>query len=392
MKLMQMKIIFSAALLALSISCLNAQERNVKVDFESGSFYNNPKIPFDEPFVIMGEAGSDIEFVKVNIFYEGKRYGLYSFVWNRNENNPSETFNIVVPAILRSNTKYDFEIITYKLLTQPQKEDLLKDLEDRVWFLLTNNLYFDGKDVIVNKPKEVYNKLSQLINESFQHHESKNLIPIQAPSILILDELKKQNDFRFTRFFRRSTRLEKDEIANRLISEKVEHLVNLISSELVPFINSQLVQHYRQANIKTVETDKEPFTLPVNIGMYAWDKTISMNNTSVHNINFTSGAGLAIPFSNKSRLATKTQIFDSFGISAGVLFQPVVDNNGIEFVTPGVNLPVYAGLGFRIFKVVRFNAGVLVLGEKGNQNFNSLSVIPTAGLALELNLWMGIKK
>jgi len=387
-----MKIFFSTAILSLFFFCLNAQERNVKVDFESGSFFNNPKIPFDEPFVIVGETGRDIEFVKVNIYYEGKNFILHSFVWNRIENNISETFNIVVPPILRSNTKYDFEIITYKLLANSQKEELLKNVEDRVRFLLTNNFYFDGKNVITNKPKDVYKKISQLLDESFQHHESKNLIPIQAPSSLILEELKKQSDFRFSRFFNRSTRLERDSIANTFIDEKVEHLVSLISSELVPFINSQLVQHHRQVNIKAIETDKEPFTLPINVGMYAWDKTVSIDNTSLHNINFTPGAGVTIPFSNKSRLTSKANIFDSFGISAGVLFKPVVDINGIEFVTPGVNLPIYTGLGFRIFKVVRFNAGVLVLGEKGNQDFNKLSVIPTAGLALELNLWMGIKK
>ncbi len=387
-----MKIFFSTAILSLFFFCLNAQERNVKVDFESGSFFNNPKIPFDEPFVIVGETGRDIEFVKVNIYYEGKNFILHSFVWNRIENNISETFNIVVPPILRSNTKYDFEIITYKLLANSQKEELLKNVEDRVRFLLTNNFYFDGKNVITNKPKDVYKKLSQLLDESFKHYESKNLIPIQAPSSLILEELKKQSDFRFSRFFNRSTRLERDSIANTFIDEKVEHLVSLISSELVPFINSQLVQHHRQVNIKAIETDKEPFTLPINVGMYAWDKTVSIDNTSLHNINFTPGAGVTIPFSNKSRLTSKANIFDSFGISAGVLFKPVVDINGIEFVTPGVNLPIYTGLGFRIFKVVRFNAGVLVLGEKGNQDFNKLSVIPTAGLALELNLWMGIKK
>lgn len=387
-----MKLFLSAFILSLFFSCLNAQERNVKVDFESGSFYNNPKIPFDEPFVLIGETGSDIEFVKVNIYYEGKSFILHSFVWNRLENNASETFNIVVPAILRSNTKYDFEIITYKLLTKAQKEDLLINVENRVRFLLVNNLYFDGKNVIVNKPKDVYKKISELINESFRYHESKNLIPTQAPSSLILEELKKQSDFRFSRFFKRSSRMERDEIANSFISEKVEHLVSLISSELVPYINSQLVQHYRQVNIKAIETDKEPFTLPVNIGMYAWNKSVNINNTSIDNINFTPGAGLTIPFSNKSKIASRTQIFDSFGISAGVLFKPVIDNNGTKFVTPGVNLPIYTGLGFRIFKVVRFNAGVLVLGEKGNQNFNKLSVIPTAGLALELNLWMGIKK
>ena len=387
-----MKVILSTAILALFFSCLNAQERNVKVDFESGSFFNNPKIPFDEPFVIMGEAGRDIEFVKVNIFYSGKRFILHSFVWNRIGGNTSETFNIVVPAILRSNTKYDFEIITYKLLSKNQKEDLLKNVEDRVRFLLANNMYFDGKYVIVTKPNDVYKKISLLIDESFRHHESKNLIPMQAPSSLILEELKVQSNFRFSRFFRRSTRLERDEIANSFISEKVEHLVSLISSELAPFINTQVVQHHRKADISSIETDREPFTLPVNIGMYAWDKPIKVNNSSVHSINFTPGAGLTLPFSNKSKLASRTHMFDSFGFSVGVLFQPVVDDNGTEFVTPGVTLPVYTGLGFRLFKVVRFNAGVLVLGEKGNQSFKKLSVIPTAGLALELNIWMGIKK
>lgn len=85
-------------------------------------------------------------------------------------------------------------------------------------------------------------------------------------------------------------------------------------------------------------------------------------------------------------------MFDSFGFSAGVLLKPVVDNNGIEYLTPGVNLPIYTGLGFRVFEVIRFNAGALILGEEGSQGFDNLSVILTAGLALELNLWMGIKK
>lgn len=380
------------ASMVLFFSCLQAQERIVKIDFESGSFYNNPKIPFDNSFVIMGETGKEIEFVKANISYEGKNYILHSFVWNRIEQNKSETFSIVVPPVLRSNTKYDFEIITYRLITPSQKENLLKDIEDRVRFFLMNNIYFDGKNVVVNKPKDVYNKLNQIIRESFEHFESKNFIPIQAPSSLVLEELKKQSDFRFDRFFKRTTRIERDDIANEFISDKVEHLVALISSELMPFINSQLVQHHRQVVVKSVETDKEPFTLPVNIGMYAWDKRVSINNTSVHNINFTPGVGLTIPFNNKSRLSSKTRIFDSFGFSAGVLLKPVVDDNGIEYLAPGVNLPTYTGLGFRVFKVVRFNAGVLVLGEKGNQGFDNLSIIPTAGLALELDLWMGIKK
>lgn len=313
-------------------------------------------------------------------------------MWNRYEGNSSQSFSIVVPPVLKSNTKYDFEIITYKLINANQKKELIKSVENRVRYLLANNIYFDGKNSNVNKPKQVYEQLSQLIQESFQYFESKNLISIQAPSSLVLEELKKQSDFKFSSFFKKVKKVEKDEVANELIDKKIEHLVDLIKSELEPFINSQVVQHFRQVNVKAVETDKEPFTLPINVGMYAWNKTVNIDNISVENTSFTPGAGITIPFNSKSRLATKSKLLDSFGISVGVLFNAIEDANGTEFVTPGVGVPVYTGLGFRVFKVVRFNVGTLILGEKGTENLNKLTFTPTVGVALELNLWLGIKK
>lgn len=386
------KSIFFTVLLIFSLGLAYGQERVVKIDFESSSFFNSPTIPFDKPFGIIGEAGKEVELVKVNISYEGKDYVLHNFTWNRMEGNTTETFNIVVPAILRSNTKYDFEIVTYKLLSSDQKAALLSNVEDRVRFLLVNNIYFDGKNVVVNKPKNVYAQLGQLIEESFQYHESKNLLKIEAPTSLVLEELKNQSKFKFGRFLRRESNTDKDEISSQLINEKIDHLVELVKSELSPFINSQIVQHHRKVNVKSIETDKEPFTLPINVGMYAWSKSIDVDNREIKNVNFTPGAGLTIPFNNKSKLASNSRMFDSFGYSAGVLFQPIQDANGTEFTTPGVNLPVYTGIGFRMFKVVRLNVGGIILGEKGTQNFNKLSVIPTVGMSLELNLWLGIKR
>jgi len=109
-------------------------------------------------------------------------------------------------------------------------------------------------------------------------------------------------------------------------------------------------------------------------------------------MNFTPGVGITLPFSNKSSILTKSKLLDSFGYSIGILLSSVKDVNGVEYNTPGINMPVYTGLGLRMFKVVRLNAGILVLAEKGIQDFSSISIIPTAGLALELNVWAGIKK
>lgn len=116
------------------------------------------------------------------------------------------------------------------------------------------------------------------------------------------------------------------------------------------------------------------------------------DNASVNNTNFTPGVGFTIPFAAKTTLAQKAKLFDSFGYSMGVLFDPVRDASGKEFVTPGVDIPVYTGFGVRLFKVVRFNVGGLILAEDGIQDFQKITFLPTAGLALELNLWMGVKK
>lgn len=387
-----MKKLITCLFLISSVFNLSAQERVVKVDFEAAAFTNNPHIPFDKPFMIEGEVYNDIEFVQVKIFHEGRDTPIHSFKWNRDDRNKSENFSVQIPGVLTSNSKYDFEVITYKLMTQAQKRSLKDNLEQRVAFYLYTNYVYDGKNVGINKPKVVYRELKTLINEALRNYISKNNIECEAPSQLVLQELENNRNYRFKTLFKKSKRNERDDIATDFIQEKVQHLTNLVMSEIIPYINSNLVQHHRSVRIPAVATDKEKFTLPINFGMYAWNKTATVNNASVKNTNFTPGVGFTIPFSGKSTLATKSRLFDSFGYSMGVLIEPIRDAGGTEFTTPGVNIPVYAGIGFRLFKVVRLNAAALIVGERGLQDFNNLTVVPTVGLALELNLWMGIKK
>ena len=60
------KIQIVLSIFLLSFACY-AQERFVKVDFESSTFKNNPKIPYDASFGIIGNVGNAISFVKVNV-------------------------------------------------------------------------------------------------------------------------------------------------------------------------------------------------------------------------------------------------------------------------------------------------------------------------------------
>ncbi len=371
---------------------ISAQDRVVMVDFESNSFVNQPDIPFDKPFIIQGELGKEIEYVEVYIRNEGSDKELYKASWNRIPQNPAGTFNIVIPPILVSNSKYDFEIITYTKLNIQQKTKLVESLRKRIAFYIGNSFQFDGKNVSIKNPKKVYKGLVELIDNAMSYQVSKNNVNYIAPTKLILEELKKQKKFKFKKVVKGTPKVEKSNLTKDLIKEKVNFLTNMIMSELMPFINTELTQQYRVANVRAVRTDKSRFTLPINGGVYAWNKVADFNNVKMGNTNFSFGAGITIPFSSKSRFSLKSRIFNSLGLSLGVLFKPLEDATGKEFVTPGIKLPVYTALGLKIFKVIRMNAGVLIVGEKGINNVGGLSFVPTIGFALELDLWLGIKK
>ncbi len=380
--------------IVLFLACLNvhAQERVVKVDFETSAFKNTPLIPFNQPFILEGEVVREVEYVQVLILNENSEKPLYSYSWNRNSSNKSETFSLLIPGVLKSNTKYDFRVISFTLMSDLQKKNLTENIRSRISFFFQNNYHYDGKEVIIDNPSSVYRDLKTLIDEALKLQKSKNSISYSAPSRLVFDAIKAQSEFKFQKFLRKSGTIEQDSLVNILLDAKVTYMTDLVMSEITPFINSDLVQYYRSVTIPSVSTDKEQFSLPINAGMYAWNKSVNINDVTVQNTNFTPGVGFTIPLSGKSTLAAKSKLFDSFGYSMGVLINPIRDATATEFVTPGVNLPVYAGLGFRLFKVVRLNAGVLIVGEKGLQDFSNLNVVPTAGLALELNLWLGLKK
>lgn len=376
----------------LCIISVTGQERIVNVDFESSSFTNSPTIPFDQPFVIQGKVYKEVEFVEVQVFNENSSRKLHTFTWNRDSRNLTDIFEIVIPGLLVSNSKYDFRVMTFSRLNDDQKKHLVSNFRDRVIFYLRNNISFTGNEVSVERPRSVHRDISDITASAFEYYRSKNAIPRPEISDLLIEELERLADFNFRNFLRKQQVFEKDSIANQMITERIESLADLVISEVEPYVNSELVQMHRMVFIQSVPTDKEPFTLPVNAGMYAWSKSVDINNTSVNNLDFTPGVGFTVPFYNRTSLFSKAKLFDSFGYSMGVLLNPIADANGNEFITPGIGLPVYAGVGFRLFKVVRFNLGGLVLAEQGIQDFGGLTILPTAGLSLELNVWMGLKK
>ena len=360
-----------------------AQQRAVKVDFESGTFKNNPTVPYDEPFLVEGMVKPDIEYVRVTIFEEDGAVPLHQYNWNRSDYNNSEQFSITIPMVLSSNTEYDFRVATYKRMSVAQKQKLADDLRKRISFYLSSNFQFDGKNVSINKPKQVQKGLDELIHNALGNYISKNGFKFEGSSDLVFQELEQNRDFKFSNYLRRSSTVKRDSIATGLLNKKVNQLSALVLSEVMPFINSDLVQFHREAVVHKVSTDKGRKTLPINVGVHA---VIGGND------NYIPGFGISIPFKSRVNFLSKSKKIDSFGLSVGLLTQPYVNGAGEEFVTPGLNMPAYIGLGFRTFQFVRVTFSGLLLQRTDESKSQNIRLEPLIGISLELDLWLGVKK
>ena len=70
-----------------------------------------------------------------------------------------------------------------------------------------------------------------------------------------------------------------------------------------------------------------------------------------------------------------------------------MENAQNEKITgPLADRPVYVGLGYNFFRIIRLNAGGTFITTEGIGGTNSNSFQPFVGLSAEFNIWLGIGK
>jgi hypothetical protein len=75
----------------------------------------------------------------------------------------------------------------------------------------------------------------------------------------------------------------------------------------------------------------------------------------------------------------------------GVLTNQLKDSKGDRYGTPTIKLPIYGAIGVNFFRVIRVNAGTLLVSNFDSSP-NKLQFIPTVGIALELDAWLGVRR
>ncbi|MDX5478184.1 MAG: hypothetical protein LPJ98_06965, partial [Cyclobacteriaceae bacterium] len=75
-----------------------------------------------------------------------------------------------------------------------------------------------------------------------------------------------------------------------------------------------------------------------------------------------------------------------------VFLQNFESSQGDKISGDLVGIPVYAGLGYRMFQVFRLNVGAVMLNfEQANTSVSNTHIQPFAGISIEFNLWLGLR-
>lgn len=137
--------------------------------------------------------------------------------------------------------------------------------------------------------------------------------------------------------------------------------------------------------VSNYPTEKKPNTLPLNFGYGSIPIKRSLSSTEYLHGPY---AGLSLPLGNK----TFTKFLGNASFSTGVFLQNFESSQGDIISGELVGLPVYAGLGYRMFQVFRLNVGAVMLNfEQANTSMSNTYIQPFAGISLEFNLWLGLK-
>ena len=95
-------------------------------------------------------------------------------------------------------------------------------------------------------------------------------------------------------------------------------------------------------------------------------------------------------------MALNSRFVSNSSISAGIFLNNVEDQFGKEVTGPLVGRPIYGAYGYRLFRMVRLNAGAAVLQkatiDAQQLDINKIYLSPFVGVSLEINLWLGLER
>ncbi len=386
-QLLKMKKLVALIFAFITVNHVHAQIKSVNFDVISNEINSGVALPAEEPFYIKGTLPRGIEFVKVKVNRPGKsEKQAESYGWKRAFDYEVNQYELFVADPLKSNTNYDLEFYFFERASEDQMEEVKEAIGKNLTSYIKSNFEVSAGGIkAYNNDQVMMTQLNQIVEnglEDYRHFLGRDF---PGFSDLVKQKLDQRNKLKLRRArFNILGKSDGDNEKAAYASKYIDELIAIVQNETDQFLSRSLMSLVDIRSVNAYPTEKKAGTLPLNFGYGAFAVKRTLGSTEYFNGPY---LGLSLPLGNK----TFQKFLGNASFSTGVFLQNFNASSGERISGPLVNLPIYAGLGYKMFRVMRFNAGAVLINMEDNTMGTKIDYIqPYVGMSLEFNLWVGL--
>ncbi|ERM84509.1 hypothetical protein P872_25470 [Rhodonellum psychrophilum GCM71 = DSM 17998] len=364
-----------------------AQIKYVNFDVVGNTVNEGNPMPAEEPFYIKGTLPQGIEFVKVKVFESGKSPSKGDeYSWKTAFEFKVNQYELFVSKPLKSNDSYDLEFQYFQKADEAQMESVKSAVNMNLASYIRSSFEVTGSGIKSFRSDQVMiTQMNQILKDALEDYRHFLGRDFSGFSDLVRQKLAQKDKMKLRRAKFNILGKNKDDNSKAVYAEQyLEELVETVTAEADQYLAKSLMALVDVRTITNYPTEKKPGTLPINFGYGAFAIKRSLADTEYFNGPY---LGLSFPLGNK--------VFQKFlgnaSFSTGVFLNNFNSSQGDRITGPLVNLPIHAGLGYKMFRVLRLNAGAVLLNfEEADTKLKTNYIQPYVGVSLEINLWMGL--
>jgi hypothetical protein len=379
----------------LLTSVSTAQYSAVVYDPMRGLLHEGQPLPAEKKWTITGPLQETIGLVEARVYEDaGMKHHLATGRWERSAWSSAVNFNIPIDQLLRGNNRYTIELGFYDTVNDSTMAAVAEVLNSYLSAYLEENVEFSSNRTRLKKPvRQMMEEMDILVERGLSDHRSRLGKPFAGFSQLVEDQLSGLNETRLStaRFNLKKKKDESDRDRRiEFARQRLANMQRMVREEINMHLSRETMVLRDRVVFMDQLTESTMNTLAVNLGYGGIYNSGTTDDLSYGQAAF---AGLSFPLGQR---AFRSRFLSNSSLSAGVFLQNTEDENGLEVTGPLVGRPLYVAYGYRLFKMIRLNAGYTLLQKESPRldggTGTTLYGSPFIGISLELKLWLGFGK
>jgi hypothetical protein len=374
----------NALRLLLLFLCLpwvaQAQKPSVFFDYEKGHFNENQPLPAETYFTLNSRVTQQVAGLAFRIHREKPAHDgepLYEALWKRPASDSGQVLSLPVNYRLRGGSEYDLELLYFRRVSAAELQALRQSLRQTLEQYLTQTLKpKSSSDRLAQSPQQAFDDLNDLMQRALRLYRSTAEHEAPKFSDIAKSRVKQAYQYKFHK-----------KRADEQVETAVADIATLLLAEADYFLQSGLmvvadkkwVDNYPVAKVMNI------LTLQVGYGAVHFEGEIDK-------LSYGTGvqAGLVLPLGRK---AFASPFWSRSSVVAGFFLQNF-EHDGATVSGPIFKRPLYAGLGYSIFRFARLNAGATVLERQPTAALPDTRVYvrPFISLTADIRLWFDLAR